>query len=268
LLFVANFREFPEQGRAGARERPYGADMASGQARRKQPGTGGLGGRESERERRARKAAEGNELPGAVRKELRETLGADRSVGIERRLLVASRAYERDRYPEALAELRVLARLAPEVAAVRELHGLTLYRLGRWREALRELRAFRDRTGSFDQYPVEADCQRALGHDKTVLAIWDELRQAGVDREVLVECRLVVAGMLADRGEIKEAIALLTPGGKSLHHPDSCHLRQWYVLGDLYERAGDLPRARDLFARVASFDDDPLDAAERLAALG
>jgi hypothetical protein len=40
------------------------------------------------------------------------------------------------------------------------------------------------------------------------------------------------------------------------------------VLGDLYERAGDLPRARDLFARVASFDDDPLDAAERLAALG
>ena len=35
----------------------------------------------------------------------------------------------------------MLVRLAPDVAAVRELYGLTLYRLGRWREAVREFRA-------------------------------------------------------------------------------------------------------------------------------
>ena len=224
--------------------------------------------RESERERRARKRAETSELPLEVREELRKAVGPDRSEGLERRLWVATRAYERDRYREALSELRLLVRLAPEVGAVRELYGLTLYRLGRWREAVRELRVFHDLTGSFDQYPVIADCERALGHDKAVLATWDALRQAGVDREVLVEGRLVVTGMLADRGDLQAAIALLAPGGKSLRRPDTCHLRQWYALGDLYERAGDLPRARDLFARVASFSPELFDVEDRLAALG
>ena len=202
-----------------------------------------------------------------MRGELRKVLGPDRSAGLERRLGIAIRAYERDRYREALTELRVLVRLAPEAAAIRELNGLTLYRLGRWREALRELRAFHEITGSFDQHPVIADCERALGHDKSVLTAWDELRQAGVDREVLVEGRLVVAGMMADRGDLKGAISLLGAGGKALRHPDTCHLRQWYALGDLYERAGDLPRARELFDRVASFSPELFDAEDRLAAL-
>jgi tetratricopeptide (TPR) repeat protein len=223
--------------------------------------------RESERERRARRRAEDNDLPPEVRDELRGALGPDRSAGLERRLGIATRAYDRDRYREALAELRVLVRLAPEVGAVRELYGLTLYQLGRWREAARELRAFHDLTGSFDQHPVIADCERALGRDKAVVAIWNALRREGVDREVLVEGRLVVAGMMADRGDLEGAIALLGPGGKSLRHPDICHLRQWYVLGDLYERAGELPRARELFTRVASFSPDLFDTEDRLAAL-
>lgn len=223
--------------------------------------------RESERERRVRKRTEDNDLPLEVRGELRGAVGPDRAAGLERRLGVATRAYERDRYPEALAELRVLARLAPEVGAIRELYGLTLYRLGRWREAARELRAFHDLTGSFDQHPVIADCERALGRDKAVLALWDALRKQGVDREVLVEGRLVVAGMMADRGDLEGAIALLGPGGKSLRHPDTCHLRQWYALADLYERAGDLPRARELFSRVASFSPELFDTEDRLAAL-
>ena len=82
-----------------------------------------------------------------------------------------------------------------------------------------------------------------------------------------MEGRLVVAGMLADRGELKEAIALLGPGGKSLRRPDTCHLRQWYALGDLYERAGDLPRARELFERVATFSPELFDIQDRLASL-
>ena len=223
--------------------------------------------RESERERRARRHAEDSDLPSEVRDELRGAVGPDRSAGLERRLGIATRAYERERYGEALAELRVLTRLAPEVAAVRELYGLTLYRLGRWREAARELRAFHDLTGSFDQHPVIADCERALGRDKAVVALWDALRKEGVDREVLVEGRLVVAGMMADRGDLEGAIGLLGPGGKSLRHPDICHLRQWYALADLYERAGDLPRARELFSRVASFSPDLFDTEDRLAAL-
>jgi len=223
--------------------------------------------RESEQQRRVRRQAEEKDLPAEVRDELRAAVGTDRASGLERRLGIASRAYERDRYSEALAELRVLARLAPEVGAIRELYGLTLYRLGRWREAARELRVFHDLTRSFDQHPVIADCERALGRDKAVIALWDALRRQGVDREVLVEGRLVVAGMMADRGDLEGAIALLGPGGKSLRRPDTCHLRQWYALADLYERAGDLPRARELFTRVASFSPELFDTADRLAAL-
>jgi tetratricopeptide (TPR) repeat protein len=224
-------------------------------------------GKETERERRARKRAENDDLPVEVRDELRVALGSERSAGLERRLAIASRAYERDRYREALSELRVLVRLAPDVGAVRELYGLTLYRLGRWREAARELKAFHEITGSFDQHPVIADCERALGRDKAVVETWDVLRRAGVDREVLIEGRLVMAGLLADRGDLEGAIALLAPVGKSLRHPDTCHLRQWYALADIYERAGDLPRARELFGRVASFSPELFDAPDRLAAL-
>jgi hypothetical protein len=49
--------------------------------------------------------------------------------------------------------------------------------------------------------------------------------------------------------------------------PKDHHLRQWYALADLYERAGDIPRARDLFNRVASIDPDAFDIRERLQAL-
>ena len=46
------------------------------------------------------------------------------------------------------------------------------------------------------------------------------------------------------------------------------HVRVWYALADLYERAGDLPRARELFLRIRRHDAAFADAAERLAALG
>ena len=267
---VANPRGAQGQRRAhgadaGGHDEPRTSAEPRRRPSRQDPSTAAV--RESERERRARKRAEDGELPSEVRDELRGALGPDRSAGLERRLSIATRAYERDRYREALSELRVLARLAPDVAAVRELYGLTLYRLGRWREAVRELRAFHELSGSFDQHPVIADCERALGRDKAVLATWEVLRQAGVDREVLVEGRLVVAGMMADRGDIEGAVALLASGGKSLRHPDTCHLRQWYALGDLYERAGDLPRARELFARVASHEPELFDVQDRLATL-
>jgi hypothetical protein len=45
------------------------------------------------------------------------------------------------------------------------------------------------------------------------------------------------------------------------------HARLWYALADLYERAGDAPKARDLFSRVVAAQPDLADAAERLAAL-
>jgi tetratricopeptide (TPR) repeat protein len=186
---------------------------------------------------------------------------------LEARLADAARAYERDRYYDALSILRELARSAPGVAAVRELYGLTLYRLDNWKGALRELRTFSELTGSVDQYPVAADCERALGHHDRVAEIWSDLRQAGASSDVVSEGRLVMAGSLADRGRIDEAIALVRPAARHVHRPQERHVRQWYLLADLYERSGDIPRARELFGRVVAADPELSDAAERLAAL-
>ena len=63
------------------------------------------------------------------------------------------------------------------LAAGRELYGLTLYRMGRWREAIRELEAFGEVSASVDQLPVVADSHRALGHHREVDRLWDELRR-------------------------------------------------------------------------------------------
>lgn len=228
---------------------------------------------------RARSAEEGDnsryrprrersfELPRDVVEELRHAEAGPRGGTLERRLTQAAQAYERDRYKEALSIIRPVLDAAPESAAARELHGLILYRLGRWRQAARELRQVSEATGSHDQYPVIADCERAMGHHERVRELFDELRRVGVDREVLVEGRLVMAGALADEGKVEEAIALLQPSGKQRRHADLPVLREWYALADLYERVGDLPRARELFARVAAQAPNLLDAPARLRAI-
>jgi tetratricopeptide (TPR) repeat protein len=206
-------------------------------------------------------------VPEVVAEELSAIGGHKLAAHLEIRLADATRAYERDRYFDAQTILREIARAAPGVGAVRELYGLTLYRLGNWKGALRELRAFSDLTGSVDQYPVLADCERALGHHARVAEIWAELRTAGAGSDVIAEGRLVMAGSLADRGRIDEAITLLGAAARNVRGPHERHVRQWYMLADLYERAGDVPRARELFGRVVAADPELSDAAERLAGL-
>jgi tetratricopeptide (TPR) repeat protein len=78
----------------------------------------------------------------------------------------------------------------------------------------------------------------------------------------------VTAGSLADRGRTADAIALLEAVRAEVKRPKSHHLRTWYALADLYERAGEVPRARELFRRVLAHDADLYDTAERLAAIG
>jgi tetratricopeptide (TPR) repeat protein len=82
------------------------------------------------------------------------------------------------------------------------------------------------------------------------------------------EGRIVTAGALADRGRVEDAIALLTRADRRVTKPKSHHLRLWYALADLEERAGNIPRARALFERVRREDAGFADVAERLATLG
>jgi tetratricopeptide (TPR) repeat protein len=179
-------------------------------------------------------------------------------------------AYERGRFEEAAKLAKQVAGEAPMVADVRRLAGLAAYRAGRWREATRQLDAYASLADDVDHIPALMDCHRALGQARRVANIWADLRQRSPDVEVLAEARMVAAGMLADRGDVAGAIALLAGAGagKALRNPSSRHVRQWYVLADLYERAGDVPRARELFDRVARADAEAYDVRERLASLG
>jgi len=204
-----------------------------------------------------------------VGRELVKALGAKDAPAAERRLLDASGALERDRARDALRIVRPLVKLSRPPIAVREVAGMASYRLGNWRAAAEHLEAFVRLSGSTDLHPVLADCYRAVKRYRRAGEVWDELRQASPSAEVVTEGRIVAAGALADQGRMADAVALLERGpAKKRRHPGEHHLRLWYALADLYERAGDSVRARELFARVAEVDPAFVDTAERLGSLG
>ena len=213
------------------------------------------------------------EIPPDIANELASAAGPDWNHLRDRmteRMAAGIGAYERERYRDASRILRTVVDAVPTSPSARELLALSQYHQGYWKAALPNLEAFAALTGSVDQHPVRMDCHRALGRPKRVEALWDELRQGSPDAEVLSEGRLVLAGTRADGGDLAGAIALLTEAGagRLVRNPAERHLRQWYVLADLEERSGDLPKARELFLRIAAVDPEAYDVANRLDSLG
>jgi hypothetical protein len=246
-----------ERGRPGGstpRRRPAGS--AAGR-----PARGGT---------RATTGARAGGAAGAapVDDELRGAVPPGRLPRVAGRLREAGDAFSRGRFDEARRILRPIAEQAPRAASVRELYGLSLYRLGRWAQAARELEAYRSLTGSVEQNPVLADSYRALGRYTEAEELWEELRAAGPRAELVAEGRIVAAGALADQGRLDEAIGVLAPAvSRPTSKPQLRHLRMAYALADLYERAGELPRARELFGRIAASDAEFVDVDARLRAL-
>jgi tetratricopeptide (TPR) repeat protein len=200
--------------------------------------------------------------------ELRRIAGA-RGARVVTTLEQAAEAFTAGRERDALRILRPLMRSYPDAAGVRELAGLCQYRIGNYRAAERELDAFVEITGSTDQHPVLMDCARALKRYKRVDELWQELGEASPSAELVTEGRIVYAGSLADRGRRDEAIGVLEKRARdNPRRIQDHHARLWYALADLYERAGDIPRARVLFLRVKKHDAQFADVAERLASLG
>jgi tetratricopeptide (TPR) repeat protein len=214
-----------------------------------------------------RRAHAAPETDADIHTQLGKAVGVKRGGQLEKRLRAAAKEFEAERFPEAAKRLKTLSEQAPSAPAVRELYGLTLYRQGRWRLAAKELEAFRTLSGSTEQHPVLADSYRALHQWRRVEALWDELRQASPTGELVTEGRIVMAGSLADRGDVSGAIRLLEQGWRYPKRPKVHHLRRAYALADLYERAGDVGRARELFGRIRAADPAFADASARLRAL-
>jgi tetratricopeptide (TPR) repeat protein len=207
-------------------------------------------------------------LPDDVRDELTAQTGATRAERLGERLEAARGAFERERYIDARRMLIPLAEEAPGAASVRELLGLVYYRLDQWKRATVELEAYRAITGAVDQHPVLMDSYRALRRYRPVDELWDELKAASPAPRIMTEGRIVKAGTLADQGQLAEAIRLLEGAEGNPKKVRDHHLRQWYVLADLYDRSGDVPRARRLFSRIEQTTPGFADVRERLGALG
>ncbi len=199
---------------------------------------------------------------------LRRLVGEPRCNTLNRRLRDAGKAFEAERFKDAIIALRPVVREAPELPEGRELMGLAHYRTGKWKDAVEHLEAFRELSGSTEQHPVLADCHRALKHWSDVDELWAELGESSPSGDLVVEGRIVTAGARADRGDLDAAIRLLEQGWKPPKRPQPHHLRRAYALADLYDRAGRAPRARELFAWVASHDKNLADVQARVRALG
>jgi tetratricopeptide (TPR) repeat protein len=207
-------------------------------------------------------------LPEQVADDLHTMLGTRRGGRVAVVLNEAAKSFERERFVETIRILRPLVEEAPDSAPVRELFGIACYREGKWAEAVKHLEKFVELTGSDEQHPVLADSHRALKNYRQVSTLWDELSQSSPSGQLVAEGRIVMAGSLADQGKLLEAIALMERGSIEAKKPKDHHLRLWYCLADLYERAGDIPRARDRFQRIMAIDKSYVNVPERLANLG
>jgi len=184
------------------------------------------------------------------------------------RLTSAAAALDRERFDDARRMVAPVLRELPQLAAGHEITGLANYRMGRWREAATALEQARQLRLDPALLPVLADCYRGMRRWTAVDAVWRDIRELSPSHEVMAEARIVVAGAHADRGELKEAIAVMQPAQKPPKKVREYHLRQWYVLADLLDRAGDTMAATRWFREVLAHDADFADARERLRALG
>jgi hypothetical protein len=194
-------------------------------------------------------------------------LGGRRGPYLLREVMAAADAYAGLRDREALRHLRPVRDALPDAPSVRELTGLAQYRIGNYRAAATELQAFVELTDSVEQHPVLMDCYRAQRRWGRVDELWEELAAASPSVELMTEGRIVAAGALADRRQLTEAIALLEKKAGPVRNPRDSHLRLWYALADLEERAGNNARARALFDRIHDHDRDFADVEHRRKAL-
>jgi len=174
---------------------------------------------------------------------------------------------ERDRATAAVAAAMRAKNLSPRSGAVREVLGMALYRAERFRDALRELQAYRRITGRLDQNHLIADCYRALGSPEKAVDPAREALRARLPDDVRAEAAIVGASALADLGRFTEAQSMLRASPTSGRLSRDFDLRVWYVSGDILERAGRQAEAADEFRRIVRHDPGAFDAAERLARL-
>jgi tetratricopeptide (TPR) repeat protein len=200
--------------------------------------------------------------------EVEREAGNQRSGRYRERLQSAAEALERGRYDDARRMVQPVLRDLPNIAMAHEIAGLAFYSTGQWRKAAAELELARQIDHSVRHHPVLADCYRAMKRYDVVTELWEDLKGASPAPALMAEGRIVTAGALADQGDLRGALSMMAKAREVPKKVRDHHLRQWYVLGDLLDRSGEIVEARRFFGMVAQADAEFADVMQRLAALG
>lgn len=197
--------------------------------------------------------AGGGDLPKWIRDEVIRTTSKDRRDALLALIGDAADAFANARYTVARERLLRAKSISSRSETVRELLGLSLYRLGSWEDALRELRAYRRIAGDTTHLAVEMDCLRALGRDNDVPKVWAMLRELGASKAAEVELRVVYGSFLLDQGRPRDAWKVTDPGriARDAHEND---LRQWYVAARAAVALGDMKTADQLRKAIEDRD--------------
>lgn len=200
--------------------------------------------------------------------EVRRAVGDRRYEFVSQIVSRALVAYDAERYREALSVLTPVLEDLWLIADIRVLAGRLEYRAQHWKAAAEHLEFARgsDRA-DMTNMPVLIDCYRALKRYELVDELWGELKEASPHPMIMAEGRVSAAMSYADRGDLNSAIRIMTHGAEP-RQVQPHHLLEWYVLGDLHDRAGDPVSAKRYFVKVAHSDAKYFDVEARLASLG
>ncbi len=155
----------------------------------------------------------------------------------------ASAAMADSRYHAAVKHAKVAKNLSPQDATIREILGLSAYRIGDWDTALSELRAYRRMAGEAVHLPIEMDVLRAMNRDRDVAKTWETLEKADVPPAVWKEGKVVYASYLLEQGNAAAAWDLTGPDRVGANANES-DLRVWYVAARAAAHTGETDTAR------------------------
>lgn len=195
----------------------------------------------------------GSRLPKWIQEEVNRTTRKERRAAVMQSLEDAAAAFADARYGKAVEQAERAKKASSSNATIREILGLSLYRLGRWEPALKELRAFRRIAGETTHMPVEMDCLRALERPEEVEKVWQELKHLGGRPDTFREARVVYGSYLLDAGRLMEAWQIVNP--KRLEeHAHEAELRQWYVAARVATHLGDTESATQILTALTAAD--------------
>ncbi len=192
-------------------------------------------------------------LPRWLKDEILRVTQNDRREATLTLLSEAAAEFADQHFGAAHRKLLKAKQLSSRATAIRELLGLTAYRLGNWDEALRELRAFRRLAGDTSHMPIEMDTLRALGRPDDVHKTWELYSELGGSTSTDAEARVVYGSFLIDEGQPRSAWKIVKPKRLS-KDADEFERRRWYVAARAAALLGDFDTARKIAATLDAAD--------------